>query len=214
MTAISGRYGFAILGLLIATCAVVWWTSADTWRQDDCAHPEAFRALEFVGDTWQVKQRPDFVAGNRIQWTEGFAGRRGTGEPRFTFRVIRTFDPYYLLVRPKGLMPRGFAADWARVEEVPNLYGESPIQLLFKERGSKIELIAYVYFYQGAAVRRPFFEVFASGLKSFLQKTRPVTVVLVYGSAPKSEMGALETAAITWLESVREHYRDSCHPRM
>jgi len=214
MTAISGRYGLAILGLLIATCVAVWWASADDWREDDCARPDAFRALEFLADTWGVKQRPDLAVGHRIQWTDGFAVRQDTGEPRFTFRVVRTFDPYYLFVRPKGLMPRGFAADWARVEGVPNSDGESSVQLLFKERGSEIDLIAYVYFYRGVAVRQPFFEALVSGLKSFLQKTRPVTIVLLYGSAPKSEAAALETEAIRWLESVSALYRDSCQPRI
>ena len=214
MIPISNRYGWILLALFVVACGVSWWSSAEDYREDDCVSPDVFRSLHLVEGTRGVEQRPEFATGPRIQWTEGEVDRRSKrGTVSMTFRVLRTFDPYYLLVRPKALMPRGFAADWERVADVRRADRDSPVRILFKDRGPDVGLIAYTYFYRGRAVSGPFLAVFEAAVLSFLEKTRPITVALVYGTAPKSEVGLLEADAIDWLDAVRDHYRVACGPR-
>ncbi len=214
MTPISNRYGSILLVLFVAACGASWWSSGEDYREDDCTSPDVFRSLQLLEGTRNVKQRPEFTTGPRIQWTQGEVDRRSKrGTLSMTFRVLRTFDPYFLLVRPKALMPRGFSADWERVADVRSVGPDSPIRILFKAQGPEVGLIAYTYFYRGESVIGPFMAVFEAALRSFLEKTRPISVALVYGTAPKSEVALLEADAVAFLEAVRDHYRAACGPK-
>lgn len=212
MTPISRRFGAILLVLFVSAYGAVWWGSAAGWREDDCAKPEAFKDFGRVGAAWGIHERLDFVTDTRIQWTDGKVGRSARGEPKLTFRVIRTFDPYYLLVRPKALMPRGFLAEWDSVRDLNNADEGFPARLLFKERGSEVDFIAYLYFYRGAAVSHPFGRFLEAAFFSFLDKTRPISIVLIYGAAQKSQASALKAEAIEWLNFAHQHYEATCQP--
>ena len=212
MTPISGRYGIAVLLLVLLAWIPVTFLAGPGRDRDDCLRPDRFWDLARVPGTLEVHQRVDRLSETRIQWSEGSAVPMLTRGARFAYRVVRTFDPYYMLGRPTAVLPRGFAEDWDRMEVLETAQGELPVRLLFKGHGSHVELIAYAFFYEGKPVRSPFISLLRSALSSFLGGRHPLTVVMVQGRAPSSEQGLIADEALDWIEGVRGHYAAACNP--
>lgn len=212
MTPISDRFALPLLILLLAVAIPVWMNSGTARYQDDCVDPEAFHQIGSVPGTWRVTDREPRQNETRIQWTEAFALKKTERDPQFSVHVVRSYNPYYLFSKPKSVMPRRFSPDREATKDLATPWGDLPVHFDLRLQGSRIEVVAYAFFYRDRVIRNVFWGLVRSALDPLLGPTRPLTIALIHGSAPISKQVELQNRALSWFEGMAEHYWSTCHP--
>ena len=109
-------------------------------------------------------------------------------------------------------MARRFSPDRERIEALETPWGDIKVHFDFRLQGSQVEVVAYLFLYRDVAVRNVFWELVRSAFEHLFGPTRPVTVVLLYGSGPVSKRAEMEEDALSWFQDLAAYYWEVCHP--
>jgi hypothetical protein len=197
--------------LLVALVPVAYHAYGDA-NHDDCADPAGLLASYQIPGTQDDNERWDKHVNGWIQWTEGNlqVGRRST-DP-LIFRIVRSFHGRRVYLSPTGFIPGKLEPD-DNVVEWLDVDGERvPIHVgsVFEHSRQAMMLVAYMFAYGNEPVAHPFRAQLASAIPEIFEGSRPVTLFIVSGFAPRERLKATEATAREWLAGAWRLYRSSC----
>jgi len=191
VTRLSPRFALPVIILMLAAALPVWLHFVSAPTRDDCADPRAFFGAGRIGGADVV---PLGRRGRRYQGVE--AAFRGASGGKLRLRVLRTYDPSPLLASPFRV---GFA---------PGLYllpgelrqltaGEHalPVRWHATETQGAVAFEAYGYVHGGIPSSNPLGSGLRLAWEQLIHGARPVTVLIVSGSAPVAARAGLEREA-------------------
>ena len=212
MIPISNRFALPLLILLLAAAVPVWMNSGSDRYRDDCADPLAFEQMRDIPHIRGVSQYPEQLNSSRIEWTQGYLVEPDESDTLFGVRVVRTFDPYDMLVKPKRILQQPFLPDIEEVKTMSTPRGEMSVHFGFKVAGRYSEGVAYAFLYRDEPVRSVFWTLLRSAFRPFLGPTRPIATVLLYRAPGVRQPDEMVSDGLESMRTVADHYWATCYP--
>jgi hypothetical protein len=210
---LSTRYLVALLFLLVLAAIPVTIHGMGVLRSDDCRDPEALQATERIPGSRPYPNARKWTATPLVQWSVGGVRNGPGGATELDYRIVRSYDAGDLYSFPLKFLNQPFDPDrtefsWreTRGERLPVYVASS------HRRGWWVQLAIYVFIAGSEPVASPLRTELESALPQLLSGSRPSTLMMVSGIAPRRRRQEIEAAAIDWLASAVTHYREVCLP--
>lgn len=212
MIPVSSRYAPWVVGMLILALIPVAFHALGGRGPDDCAHPEALVATFMID---RERMRPNHWeehwerhSASITQWSEARIDLEGSGPLEMHF--IRSFDPRSLYVRPIANLRVALEPELQKTEWVDHEGARLPIQWVYDHTGTESRVVAYLFVYEGRPVNQPFGAQLRSAFAQLVGGPRPLTLLLVSGSARPDHLGLAESRAREWLVDAWDWYHATC----
>lgn len=210
MSAISTRHGAAIAALLALAIVPVAWNTLHPHRVDPCRNPGELIATSLIpgsrpgGERWE--RRSDDV----IQWSQGTVAVPGDVREPLHFQIVRSYDARQLYSNPLDLAFHKVEAEDHELIPVGSGSRQATIHLVHDHTAVRSRVIAYLYVYGNRPVSSAFLHQLAMAPRELVFGQRPLTLLLVAGTAPHRRTEHADAAAERWLTQAWEFYQQSC----
>ena len=213
MIPLSTRYLLPLLALLVLAAIPVTIHGVGVLRSDDCRDPEALQATERIPGSQPDPSAREWTATPLVQWSVGEVRIGPGGRPGLRYRIVRSYDASDLYDHPLKFLKQPFDPDrtafsWreAKGERLP-VYVAS-----LHRRGRWVQLAIYMFVAGSGPVASPLRTELESTLPQLLSGSRPSTLLMVSGFAPRQRRQEVEETAVDWLASALAYYREVCLP--
>jgi hypothetical protein len=143
-----------------------------------------------------------------VEWADGAFVE--TDPPlQLEFVIVRSYDPKRLYHRPESYF-RGRTINAQILKSVTRDTKSTPIHVVRYERPDLAQVVAYLLVYNSKAVGNPYLAQVAAFPSQLLTGAKPMTIFLVFGSAPRTAAQALEDRAAAWLADAWKRYESAC----
>ncbi len=213
MIPLSPRYLPPLLVLLVLAAIPVTIHGVGVLRSDDCRDPEALQSTERIPGSQPDPSAREWFSRALVQWSVGGVRIGPGGRQELRYRIVRSYDAGELYNYPLKFVEQPFDPDrtefsWreAQGERLP-VYVAS-----LHRRGRWVQLAIYMFVAGSGPVASPLRTELESTLPQLLSGSRPSTLLMVSGIAPRQRRQEIEAAAVDWLASALAYYREVCLP--
>jgi hypothetical protein len=206
----SDRFAGVLLALLVIGLAGAY---SPEWRpryKETCADREALLDPASIPDASGLERARH--RGMRLR-IDGYVmpERRGEGRP-LPFTVRRTLEQPEWLMRPTRAVPGPSEPNRIDRREFEIDGQLIPVTFAYELGRSHARFAAYIFAYDGQAVRHPFWTRLLDAPRALFGGPRPITYIGISGAGHPKELGKSEERAEAWLKATWRHYKSSCGP--
>jgi len=179
-------------------------------RWDDCADPEALRALHEALEGEPVEYQP-FYRRHVFQRNEGTVPAGPSFQP-FRYRIVRSDEPRYPLEQPTRFLRAPMDPEHTVVRRVEYEGRTVPIHFHSAHFGKVLRVAGSLYVYDGQPVDALLPLQVRSAVAQLVRGRRPITLFQVHGYGRPRQRGEVEQRQIDWLLSAWSAYQLVCAP--
>lgn len=213
MSAVSGRHAGAIAALLVAALVPAAWNTLHPRRVDPCRNPGALIATSLIPDTRPGPEQWSRRNADVIQWSEGTVPVPQDAREPLHFQIVRSYDARSLYGQPLELAFHKVEAEDHELIRVGSGESQATIHLVHDHTQARSRMIAYLYVYGNRPVSSPLLYQLSVAPWVVVSGRRPLTILLIAGTAPHRHTEAADAVARRWLTQAWEFYRRSCLKR-
>lgn len=212
MIPLSGRYALPTALALGLFAIPIWIHQVAKPRTDDCLHPDALLARDFLPGVRDHK-----VALGES--TKFFASAWGTMRlPGRWFgpqhwRISRSYRLGRYYFKPQGMFTRVFPDDLVETRRLEVDGVSLPIQLRTDRSEGAAVMTAHLYVFAGQPIVSPFRASIANALDQLREGTYPMTMILLSADAPFAVEEENRTILVEQIGRAWRHYREVCEGR-
>ena len=212
MIEISTRHLLAALILTLVALVPVSIHSYVGRDSDDCADPAALLQVGKLPGSFDVRERWETRRKAWLQQTQGKVEPSGFGVEPMDFRIVRSMKPRRIYLRPTTFLPDKLEPDEIELRWVEAGGERLPIHtgVVFHHSRKAMQVASWMYIYEGRPIAHPFQEQVASALPQLFSGTRPLTLILVSGYAPRHRIDRVTGPADEWLAAAWRNYASVC----
>lgn len=210
MSAVSTRHGTAIAALFALALVPVGWNTLRPRRVDPCRNPGELIATSLIPGTRSGGERWERRSADVIQWSEGTVPVPGDVREPLHFQIVRSYNARRLYANPLVLAFQKVEAEDHELIPVGSGSGQATIHLVHDHTQRRSRVIAYLYIYGNRPVSSAFLHQVAVAPRELIFGQRPLTLLLVAGTAPHRRTERADAAAKRWLTQAWEFYEKSC----
>ena len=179
-------------------------------RWDDCADPEALRALHQALPGEPVEYQA-FYRRHVFQRDEGTVPAGPSLQP-FRYRIVRSDEPRYPLEQPTRFLRVPMDPERAVVRRVEHEGRLVPIHFHSAHFGQALRVAGSLYVYDGQPVDALLPLQVRSAAAQLVRGRRPITLFQIHGYGRPRQRGELEQRQRDWLLSAWDAYQRVCTP--
>ena len=212
MIPLSPRYLPPLLVLLVLAAIPVTIHRAGVLQSDDCRDPEALQATERIRGSRPDPSARERISNALVQWSVGGVRIGPGGRQELRYRIVRSYDASDLYNDPLKFLEQPFDPDRTEFSWRETRGERLPVYVATLHRGGWVQLAVYMFVAGSGPVASPLLMELESALPQLLSGSRPSTLLMVSGIAPRQRRQEIEPAAVEWLASALAYYREVCLP--
>ncbi len=213
MISLSGKYGGALVALLLVASLPGVATLRGERRTDPCRSPDALKATSLIPGTRSLGEQLESLTPDTFQWSEGEVAHPLFPDRPLRFQILRSYDGRWLYERPVRFAFEKLEPEDQRVIEL-DVDGERlPIHVVWDHTQAPSRLVAYFFAFDNRPVRTPILAQVRRAIGLAVGGPRPLTLAIVAGAGTPSATGAVESAASAWLVDAWRFVARSCRER-
>jgi hypothetical protein len=178
-------------------------------KVEDCSNVDAlFATAAGAGGAGAQRNSSMWYQFRAAKWAEGAFAE--TDPPlQFEFVIIRSYDPKRLYHRPETYF-RQQTSSSQLVQSMTRNTGSVPVHVVRYEQPDRAQVVAYLLVYNSKAVANPYLAQLAAFPSQLITGAKPMTIFLIFGSAPRRAEQALEDRVAAWLSDAWKRYEGAC----
>ncbi len=212
MIPLSPRYLPPLLVLLVLAAIPVTIHRAGVFQSDDCRDPEALQATERIPGSQPDPSAREWISKTLVQWSVGGVRIRPGGRQQLRYWIVRSYDGSDLYSYPLKFLGQPFDPDRTEFSWRETQGERLPVYVATLHRRDWVQLVVYMFVAGSGPVASPLRMELESALPKLLFGSRPSTLLMVSGMARQQRWQVAEAAAVDWLASALDYYREVCLP--
>lgn len=201
------------LAVVLAAASVpIWATEVTNRRWDDCRDPERLMDTSEIPGSIPGPPYTEAMLDRVFARSDGELSHHPAGGSKLLYWLVRSDDAF--LIHSEPTRPLKLPLDPDRVEVRRERFGDDTVPVHFAQEpvGAYLHIAAYVLVYDGRPIERLLPIQIETSLAQLLHGTRPITLYIVDGIAPKDRPETVTGPATTWLRSAWLRHRAVCGP--